>query len=97
MISAMMRKDGEEISLEGDGNGSIDAFSKAVSSGLGVDVRVLDYHEHAIGAGADAKAVTYMELQVQERELWGVGIHTDIVTASLRAMVSGVNRGLELG
>jgi 2-isopropylmalate synthase len=95
-ISATIRVDGEERSLEGEGGGSIEAFANAVTSGLGVDLRVLDYHEHAIGAGTDAQAVTYMELQVGDRELWGVGIHGDIMTASLRAMISGVNRGIEL-
>jgi 2-isopropylmalate synthase len=58
---------------------------------------VLDYHEHAIGAGADAKAVCYMELRIGNKELWGVGIHSDIVTASLRAIVSGINRAVEQG
>ncbi|MEM7272943.1 MAG: 2-isopropylmalate synthase [Actinomycetota bacterium] len=95
-ISATVRVDGEERVLDGEGGGSVEAFATAMSDGLGVSLRVLDYHEHAIGTGTDAKAVCYMELQVGDRELWGVGIHGDIVTASLRAMVSGVNRGLEL-
>ncbi len=95
-ISAGLRVDGEKITLEGEGVGSVEAFANAVSSGLDTELRVLDYHEHAIGAGADAKAVCYMELQVKGRELWGVGIHSDIVTASLRAMVSGINRAIEL-
>ena len=96
-ITASVRVDGEERQLQGEGGGSVEAFANAVTGGLGVELRVLDYHEHAIGAGADAQAVCYMELQVGNRELWGVGIHGDIVTASLRAIVSGVNRGLELG
>jgi 2-isopropylmalate synthase len=95
-ISAGLRVDGEEINVDGDGGGSIEAFANAMSSGLGVDVRVLDYHEHAIGSGTDVNAVCYMELQVKGQELWGVGIHSDIVTSSLRAMVSGVNRAIEL-
>ena len=94
-ISAMVRIEGEERTIDGEGGGAIEAFANAISDGLGVHLRVLDYHEHAIGAGSDAKAVCYMELQVGERELWGVGIHGDIVSASLRAMVSGVNRGIE--
>ncbi len=97
VISANLRVDGEEITLDGEGGGSVEAFATAVTAGLKTDLRVLDYHEHAIGAGADAKAVCYMELQVDGRELWGVGIHSDIVTASLRAMVSGVNRSIEMG
>ncbi len=96
-IAASIRVDGEERTLTGEGGGSVEAFANALTSGLDVELRVLDYHEHAIGSGADAKAVSYMELQVDGRELWGVGIHGDIVTASLRAIVSGVNRGIELG
>ena len=94
-ISAKIRIDGEERTVAGEGGGSVEAFANAVNSALDVDVRVLDYHEHAIGTGTDAKAVCYMELQVGAQELWGVGIHTDIVTASLRAIVSGVNRAAE--
>ena len=90
-----MRVDGEERSLSGEGGGAIEAFAAAVETGLGNDLRVLDYHEHAIGSGADAKAVCYMELMVDDKELWGVGIHNDIVTASLRAMISGINRAGE--
>jgi 2-isopropylmalate synthase len=95
-IDARVRVDGEETVITGEGGGSVEAFANAVSNGLGVDLRVLDYHEHAIGAGSDAKAVCYMELKVDGQELWGVGMHSDIVTASLRAMVSGVNRAREL-
>ncbi len=91
-MSAVVRVDGEEQTIEGEGNGSIDAFAVALRELSGSDFRVLDYHEHAIGAGADARAVCYTELKVDETELWGVGIHTDIVTASLRAVVSAFNR-----
>jgi 2-isopropylmalate synthase len=93
-ISAVMRTDGVERTIDGEGNGTIDAFTHALREHLDVDLRVLDYHEHAIGAGADARAVGYMETKVNGTELWGVGIHTDIVTASLRAIVSAVNRAI---
>ncbi|MEM9561255.1 MAG: 2-isopropylmalate synthase [Actinomycetota bacterium] len=95
-VSATIRIDGEERTIAGEGGGSVEAFANAVNDALGADVRVLDYHEHAIGTGTDAKAVCYMELQVGGTELWGVGIHTDIVTASLRAIVSGINRAGEV-
>ncbi len=95
-VNASIRIDGEERSLDGEGGGTVEAFASAVNEALGLDVRVLDYHEHAIGTGTDAKAVCYMELQVDGRELWGVGIHSDIVTASLRAIISGVNRAGEM-
>jgi 2-isopropylmalate synthase len=94
-IEARVRIDGEEVVIAGEGGGSVEAFAHAITDGLGVDLRVLDYHEHAIGTGADAKAVCYMELKVDGHELWGVGMHSDIVTASLRAMISGANRAKE--
>ncbi|MGH1505314.1 MAG: 2-isopropylmalate synthase [Acidimicrobiales bacterium] len=94
-LSATLRADGEDVQVEGEGGGSIEAFANALRSRDDLDFRVLDYHEHAIGAGADARAACYIELKVGDRELWGVGVHTDIVTASLRAIVSGLNRASE--
>ncbi len=92
-LSAVVRVDGDDRSIDGEGNGSIDAFVNSLLLTSGVqDTRVLDYHEHSIGAGTDARAVCYLELMVGDREIWGVGIHTDITTASLRAIVSGINR-----
>ncbi len=93
-IAASLRIDGEERSVSGDGGGTIESFANALRQALDLDLRVLDYHEHAVGTGADAQAVCYMELAINELELWGVGMHGDIVTASLRAIVSGVNRAL---
>ena len=75
----------------GAGNGPIAAFCDALAA-YGVDVRVLDYHEHALSAGGDAKAAAYLECAVGDRVLWGVGIDPNIVTASLKAVVSAVNR-----
>jgi 2-isopropylmalate synthase len=63
-----------------------------LSAACGETIRVLDYHEHAIGAGANARAVAYLELRVGERTLFGVGIDSNIVSASLKAIVSGVQR-----
>jgi 2-isopropylmalate synthase len=82
---------GEEIRLDGRGNGPIAAFVAALAT-RGVDIRVLDYAEHAMSAGGDAKAAAYVECAVDERVLWGVGIDTNIVRASLKAVVSAVNR-----
>ena len=82
---------GTALTLEGRGNGPIAAFTSALGE-LGVDVRVLDYHEHAMSAGGDATAAAYVECAVDGRVLWGVGIDPNIVTASLKAVVSAVNR-----
>ena len=79
--------------VKGTGNGPIAAFVHALST-LGVDVRVLDYAEHATGAGEDSQAASYLELAVNGAVLWGCGIHPSIVTSSLRAIVSGLNRTL---
>lgn len=81
------------VNSEGTGNGPIAAFCDALSS-LGVEVKVLDYHEHAMSAGGDAQAAAYLECSVAGRTLWGVGIDSSIVTASLKAVVSAVNRDL---
>ena len=83
--------DGQGHILEGEGNGPIAAFVSAIS-GLGFDVRVLDYAEHALSSGGDAIAAAYVECAVGEQVLWGVGFDANIVTASLRAVISAVNR-----
>jgi 2-isopropylmalate synthase len=88
-VSVQVR--GAETVIVGTGNGPIDAFVAALAT-QGVTVRVLDYNEHAMGAGADAQAAAYLEVAVGDRVLWGVGIDANIVTASLRAVVSAVNR-----
>jgi 2-isopropylmalate synthase len=90
-ITATMLDHGKEVTVEGTGNGPIAAFIDALST-LGVDVRVLDYHEHALSAGGDAKAAAYVECAVGDRVLWGVGLHSSIVRASLTAILSAVNR-----
>jgi len=83
--------DGEPRTLEGTGNGPIAAFVQALTQ-IDVDVRVLDYIEHALSAGGDAQAAAYLECAVGARVLWGVGIDHNTVTASLQGVVSAVNR-----
>ncbi len=83
--------DGAARQVEGEGNGPISAFCDALA-GIAVSVRVLDYTEHALSAGSDAQAAAYVECDVDGRTLWGVGIDTNTVTASLRAVLSAVNR-----
>jgi 2-isopropylmalate synthase len=91
-VEATVRWRGEERVVAGVGNGPIAAFVTALREGLGVPVQVRDYHEHALGAGAGASAAAYVEADVDEDVTWGVGIHSSIVTASLRAVSSAVNR-----
>jgi 2-isopropylmalate synthase len=78
--------------VQGEGNGPIDAFVNALSARLGQEVRVLDYHEHSIGSGADARAVAYLELRVGDVTRHGVGIDGSIVRASMQAILSGLSR-----
>ena len=95
-IATTVRAFGTEHRLTGVGNGPIAAFCQAVSGldmGLGgVGVRVLDYAEHALSSGRDARAAAYLEIEIGDRVYWGVGISESIVRASLRAVISGLNR-----
>jgi 2-isopropylmalate synthase len=97
--------DGEMRTLQGVGNGPIAAFVEALNELVAAeqeagnpvyanrsDVRVLDYHEHALSSGGDAIAAAYVECAVDDQILWGVGLDPNIVTASLRAVISAVNR-----
>lgn len=85
--------DGEERSLSGRGNGLISGVVAALADSTGPMLAVLDYSEHAIGHGADAQAATYLECRTADgRTVWGVGIDTDIATASVRAVLSAANR-----
>jgi 2-isopropylmalate synthase len=93
-IKATVRHNGDEVEIGADGGGSIEAFVNAMRTHFDIDCRVLDYHEHSIGSGTDAQAVTYAELEFGKRTIWGVGIHTDVTTSSLQAIVSGINRAL---
>jgi 2-isopropylmalate synthase len=86
-----MYMNGEHHVLEGTGNGPIAAFVDALST-IEIDVRVLDYAEHAMSAGGDAKAAAYLECAIDGQVMWGVGVDPNILTASLRAIVSAVNR-----
>lgn len=84
--------EGKTLAIEGAGNGPIEAFVEGLATAAGESLRVLDYHEHAVGSGANAQAVAYLELRVGERTLFGVGMDANIVSASLKAIVSGLLR-----
>ena len=92
-LTVVMRDGHADVTLTGTGNGPIAAFTTTLGQ-VGVDVRVLDYAEHAMSAGGDATAAAYVECAVGGQVLWGVGVDPNIVTASLKAVVSAVNRAL---
>jgi 2-isopropylmalate synthase len=92
-IDVILRDGSSEVELTGKGNGPISAFVNVLQQ-QGIEVRVLDYVEHTMGAGSDAQAAAYLELEVGDKHLWGVGIDGDIATASLKAVISGVNRAV---
>jgi 2-isopropylmalate synthase len=92
-VTAQMMVDGEHRTLHGAGTGPLAAFVAALQADLGVDLEVVDYSEHAVSAGTDAQAAAYVETQSADGEVrWGVGLDESILTASLRAVVSAVNR-----
>ena len=94
-VTATVRDRGVEREITGEGNGPVSAFVDALGI-LGYHVRVLDYAEHALSSGGDAKAAAYVETELGDGEdthvMWGVGLHESIVTASLRAVVGALNR-----
>jgi len=84
--------------IDGNGNGPIDAFVGAMNKEFGLDLRVVDYQEQAIGKGASATAMAFIEVQFGESEsVFGAGMNPNIVTASLDAILCAVNRALRLG
>lgn len=92
-VEVLIVDSGVEINLKGVGNGPVAAFCDALSQ-HGVDVRVLDYHEHAMSAGGDASAASFVECSVGDQVLWGAGIDPSIVTSSFKAIISAANRAL---
>lgn len=97
-LRGQLRWGGALVDVDGQGNGPIDAFIQALQAATGQRIRVIDYHQHAIGAGADAKAVAYLELRVNETQtLFGVGMDADVISAALKAIVSGLERATAQG
>ncbi len=95
LLTARMSNEGEQMMVQGEGSGSLDAFIRGLREALTKDLRVLDYHEHSKGTGVDAIAVAYVEMAVDGYELWGCGLHTDITRASMRAIISAINRAVK--
>lgn len=92
-LDIILRDGSGELAAHGTGNGPISAFLDVLAK-QGVKVRLLDYVEHTLSEGGDAQAAAYVELEVDGQVLWGVGIDGDISTASLKAVISSVNRAL---
>jgi 2-isopropylmalate synthase len=91
VLTAEISVDGQTQQVEGVGNGPISAFCDALAT-IGISARVLDYTEHALTEGSDAQAAAYVECETGGQVYWGVGIDTNTVTASMRAVLSAVNR-----
>jgi 2-isopropylmalate synthase len=97
-LDANLAVDGQAWTLKGTGNGPVDAFVQALRESGGFDIHVQNYSEHGVGAGEDATAVAYVQLRIgTEQTVYGVGLDPNIVTATLRAVVSAVNRGIAQG
>jgi 2-isopropylmalate synthase len=97
-LAARLRLDGADLRLHGKGNGPVDAFVHALRTELGADIHVQNYHEHATGSGEDATAVSYVQLRIgQEVAVFGVGLDPNIVTATLKAVISAVDRAVAQG
>ena len=92
-LTVTLVDDGQEKHLTSAGNGPLDAFVTALE-GTGLSVRILDYAEHALSEGHDAKAASYVECEVDGQVLWGVGIDPSITTSSFKAVISALNRAL---
>lgn len=94
-LTAVVMINGQEHEISGEGNGPIDAFVQAIKTRLKVDFRVIDYHQHATGVGADAQSACYFEIQVGKGETrFGAALHSNIVVASLMALCSAFNRAV---
>lgn len=95
-LTIRMQIAGVETTVSGSGNGPVDAFVRALREKLGFPIHVQDYHEHAVGSGEDATAVAYVQLRIgTERSVYGVGLDPNIVMATLRAVTSAINRGIQ--
>ena len=91
-IELSLLSNSKKISIKGSGNGPLDAMIDAIKKDLDIDLKISDYHQHAISSGSDAQAVAYSELIFKDKSVWGVGIHQNTVIAGLESVISGLNR-----
>jgi 2-isopropylmalate synthase len=94
-LDVVLRDGDGSLEVSGTGNGPISAFINILET-QGVKVDLRDYVEHTLSEGGDSQAAAYIELDVDGKTLWGVGIDGDIATASLKALISSVNRALRV-
>jgi 2-isopropylmalate synthase len=91
-IELSLLSNSKKLSIKGSGNGPLDAMIDAIKKDLDIDLKISDYHQHAISSGSDAQAVAYSELIFKDKSVWGVGIHQNTVIAGLESVISGLNR-----
>ena len=91
-ITIGLKHNTDVVSIEGRGNGPIDAMIDAIKKSFDLEIKISDYHQHAISSGSDAKAVAYSELVLGNESIWGVGMHQNTVIAGLLSVISGLNR-----
>ena len=95
IVEAQILDNGQELTIKGVGTGPVDGFVDALSRHIGIDMSVVDYSEHSLHRGSNASAICYMEMEHPGGKLFGAGVNTNIVTASLEAVVSAANRVIE--
>ena len=91
-ITIDLKHNTDVVTIEGCGNGPIDAMIDAIKKSFNLEIKISDYHQHAISSGSDAKAVAYSELILANKSVWGVGMHQNTVIAGLLSVISGLNR-----
>jgi 2-isopropylmalate synthase len=97
-IEAGLLLDGHAVTLVSEGNGPLDALMHGLQRDFGIEANVMSYNEHALSVGEDSSAITYVQMRFGwDQSTFGVGIDANIVTAALKAIIAGLNRGIELG
>ena len=86
---------GESVVVSASGNGRLDAVSNAIHSHIGADYNIETYNEHAMEIGSASKAISYVEIRSNGKSYWGTGVDNDIITSSVKALVSAVNNMLK--
>ena len=91
-INLSLKINGKTFDLSGRGNGPIDSFIDALKNNEDLNLKISDYQQNAISSGSDASAAAYIELNVKDKTLWGIGINQNTIVASFQAIINGLNR-----